>query len=361
MTSNAIPEILKNPLRGEGIKEQTGLAKGEIETDGSAARALYEQCPVASVTPLIDHTELAALTGIAKLHLKDERERMGLGAFKAVGAAYAIAKQAAEKADPNDAEAMGQALKGTTFVCASAGNHGISLAAGAKVFGANAVVYLAETVPTDFADRLRAKGARVIIEGDNYEASLEASIKAAKDNDWYLLADGTWEGYVEPARDVMEGYLIMGNEVADQLDEPPTHVFLQCGVGGLASGCAAAARVRWGDDVTLIVVEPDAAPALIESVKAGKVVETTGPVSTMGRLDCKTPSHLALKYLAREADYFITITDNAVDESLKICAQHGVTTSPSGGAGLAALHQIDPTKIGLTKNSRVVCYISEGE
>ncbi len=353
--------ILKNPLRGSGLSSEAGMAAGTIETDAGAARALYALCPVAMETPLIDADGLAKEIGVAELHLKDERQRMGLGSFKALGATYAIAKMAAARADAHDAAAMKTALEGVTFVCASAGNHGLSMAAGARLFGAKAVVYLADTVPENFAEKLRSKDSIVIREGDDYEASLEAAEKAAEGNGWFLLADGTWEGYSDPARDVMEGYLIMGHEAADQAATAPTHVFLQAGVGGLAAGMGAAVRTRWGNDVHIIIVEPEAAPALIESVKADKVVDTTGPVSTMGRLDCKTPSHLALKYLALEADTFLTIDDDSVSESIEYLKETGIATTPSGGAGIAALHHLGHQKeeLGIGESSRVLCIISE--
>lgn len=353
--------VLANSWRGEGLPQQTGMADGEVETDAQAARMLFAACPAAAATPLAAAPELATKFGVASLRLKDERHRMGLGSFKALGAVHAIAKQAAMVADVSDAGAMEKALTGETFVCASAGNHGLSVAAGATLFGAQAVVLLADTVPEEFAERLRTKGAEVMRAGADYEESMEASKQLAADRGWNLLSDGSWEGYSDPARDVMEGYLIMGHEAADQMSEPPTHVFLQAGVGGLAAGMTAAVRVCWGDDVTVVVVEPDAAPALYESIEAGKVVNTSGPVSNMGRLDCKTPSHLALKYLAREADFFQLVSDEQVKETLELMAVHGAATTPSGGAGVGGLHHIGEGRdvIGLDATSRVLCIVSE--
>ena len=356
-------ELIANPLRGKGLAQLDGLAAGEVETDARAAIALYQHCPIKQQTPVESKPQLAQIANVGEVWLKLESERMGLGSFKALGAAYAIAKEAAKRVDASDAQAMSRALEGEVFICASAGNHGLSVAAGARLFGARAVVLLADTVPEGFADRLREKGAEVVRAGADYEASMAASKIMAEQNGWQLLSDGSWLGYADPPRDVMEGYLIMGHEVADQLEYPPTHVFLQAGVGGLAAGCAATARARWGEDVTLIVVEPSAAPALIESVKAGQCVDTTGPVSSMGRLDCKTPSHLALKYLAREADHFLTIDDQSVEQVVEQLVDHDVPTSPSGAAGLAALLNLsaaDQQRMGLTPTSRVLCYISEG-
>ena len=354
--------MMINPLRGAGLASEDGLATGHVETDAAAAKALFAHCPAAHETALIGHDALAQQFGVGTLSLKDERNRMGLGSFKALGAAYAIAKMAAARADAGDSEAMAGALKGQTFVCASAGNHGLSMAAGAKLFGAQAVVYLSDTVPQDFAERLEAKGARVVREGANYEASMDASKKAAADNGWLLLSDGTWLGYSDPARDVMEGYLIMAHEVADQMAEPPTHIFLQAGVGGLAAACAAAARTCWGGGVKLIVVEPKAAPALYESIKAGTSGETSGPVSSMGRLDCKTPSHLALKYLAKEADAFMLIDEDEVAQTVALLGENGIAASPSGAAGVSGLHHLGDAgqALGIDGQSRVLAYISEG-
>ena len=348
-------EAIVNPLRGKGLLDETGMAGGSVETNATAARLLYSQCPVAHQTPLEDFAKLAELFEVEKIHLKREDYRMGLGSFKALGAAHAIAKLAAQRADPNDIAAMGAALTGETFICASAGNHGLSVAAGAKLFGAKAVVVLSETVPQGFAERLGQNGAEVIRAGDDYEASMEQSKRLAANNGWRLLSDGSWAGYSDPARDVMEGYLVMGHEAADQIDQPPTHLFLQAGVGGLAAACAAVARQRWGNNVELVVVEPEAAPALFESIKAGHCVDTTGPVSSMGRLDCKTPSHLALKYLAREADRFAVIDDELVGTTVKILAGYGINTTPSGAAGVAAIQQMQ-----LDQTARILCFISEG-
>ncbi|WP_169569946.1 pyridoxal-phosphate dependent enzyme [Sneathiella limimaris] len=353
--------IIANPIRGKGLSDQAGFETGTIVTNPKAALNLMSQCPVGHTTPLLDKTELADELGIAKLFIKDERGRMELGSFKALGAAFAIAKQAAIRMEDLPSLTPENSLSGTTFVCASAGNHGLSMAAGARVFGATAVVYLSETVPESFAEKLRAKNAVVVREGTDYEASMDAARKAAQDNDWQLLSDSSWLGYSEPARDVMEGYLIMGAEIGDQLAEAPSHVFLQAGVGGLASAAAAMCRYLWQDTPEIIVVEPSEAPCLIESIEAGKPVKTSGLVSNMGRLDCKEPSHLALRYLSKEADYFMTIDDEMAQSTCQWLKEFGLASTPSGIAGIAGLKTVkehDALK-SLTGSSTVLTFMSE--
>ena len=123
----------------------------------------------------------------------------------------------------------------------------------------------------------------------------------------------------------------------------------------MAGACAAYFRKVWGEAPRIIVVEPEAAPALYNSVQAGAFVTTTGPVSNMGRLDCKEASLIALKGLARDADAFALITDEEASAVLPELAALGLETSQSGGAGLAALRHL-----GLPADARVLCILSEG-
>ena len=342
-------DILDNPYKGAGLDHP---ALGEIPwtaADAAAPQALTSRCPRAARTPLIDATTLAQDTGVASVHIKDERGRMGLGSFKALGAAYVIACDAAS----GDASAR-------TYVTASAGNHGMSVAAGAAAFGAKAQVYIAETVPEAFAERLREQGAEVIREGAVYEDSMAAAARAAEEKGLTLLSDSSWPGYFERPHRLMEGYLVLMAEAVAQIPTPPTHIFLQAGVGGLAGACAAHARAVWGDAPKIIVVEPEAAQALTASVKAGAPVVAPGPVSMMGRLDCKEPSLIALKSLARDADHFLTISEGEADFGTMRAADAGIASTPSGAAGVSALLAASSEgALELSDTSRVLLVLSE--
>lgn len=341
-------EALENRYRGKGLP---GLSPLE-GVDAKAVAALLAQCPRHAATPLLDCPDLAKLAGIARLTIKDERARMGLGSFKALGAAYAIARQAACVGGD-----LRRALKGRTYVTASAGNHGMSVAAGARVFGAAAVIYLSRTVPEDFARRLQAKGARVVREGADYEASMQAAASAAKAHDWILLSDSSWPGYVDMPFRVMEGYRQLATEIVADIADVPSHVLLQAGVGGLAAAVAAELRLAWGEELQVIVVEPEVAPALIESIRAGRVVVTEGPESVMGRLDCKTASMLALADLARDADSFVTLSEADAMAGNRAVAEAGLASTASGAAGIAALLA---GLEGIDLDSHVLCILSEG-
>ncbi|MEY1557289.1 pyridoxal-phosphate dependent enzyme [Yoonia sp. R2331] len=313
-------------------------------TDAATVATRLAHCPTHAETPLV---KVAGLADVATLWVKDERGRMGLGSFKALGAAYVIARDAEDGA-----------AKGRTYVTASAGNHGMSVAAGARVFAANSVVYIAQTVPEVFAKRLQAEGARVVLAGANYAESMAAAAAAADQNGWTLLSDSSWAGYTTIPHRLMEGYVQMAAEAVAQVDAIPTHIFLQAGVGGLAGAVAAYARKIWGDAPRIVVVEPEAAPALMESARAGRAVVTSGPDSNMGRLDCKEPSLIALNGLARDADDFVTISDAAAEASMPVLAQAGLATTPSGGAGIVAVMEAGAA-LGLSPDARVLCILSE--
>ena len=354
-----IKEIITNPFFSKGLPADNGIDL--VSTNVESVRELLKYCPRADRTPLSISPELANKIGVQNIWFKDERERMGLGSFKALGAAYVIASHAA-KVTPIESpfEVWEKSLNGTTYVTASAGNHGLSLAAGARLFGAKAVIYFSKTVPQSFAEKIQSYGAEVVINGNNYEESMSHAQKAAEDNNWILLSDVTWEGY-DMGLKVMEGYLAAAAEAYEDCPQIPTHIFLQCGVGGFAASMAAYARKIYGNDPKIIIVEPTKAPVVIESIKAGRAVEVKGDVSNMGRLDCKTPSTRALSSLARTSTHFMTITDEDAYDCLDELAKYGFATSPSGGAGYAGL--IDAmkhnNKLDLNSSSDVMLFLTE--
>ena len=313
----------------------------DVILESAKPAELLSACPKYKPTPLLKRS-----VQNNSIWIKDETERMGLGAFKALGGVYAVGSIIAKKQDlpiKTDSfflDEFKSCARNITFVCASAGNHGLAVAAGAQIFGAKARIHLSDTVPEDFALRLKDKNAEVVRSGANYEESIEAAIKDANDSGAIHLADGSWPGYIEPPRLVMEGYTIMAKELReefDQLNDWPTRVYLQAGVGGFAAAIAFEIRKSWRVQPEILIVEPDAAPCLKESIENGEIMTVEGPVSDMGRLDCKTPSLIAFEILSSAANDFCLITEEQAKDAVRIAGEMGLATSPSGAAGLAAL------------------------
>ncbi|GGE45245.1 PLP-dependent lyase/thiolase [Primorskyibacter flagellatus] len=305
----------------------------------TGAADLLALCPRYAETPLRE----VVFDG-RRVLVKDESARMGLGSFKALGGIYAVARLLEQATGVMlDSAAALDRMRGSAadqaFVCASAGNHGLAVATGARLFGAAATVVLSDAVPEAFADRLRARGAEVLRRGATYEDSVASAIAFAEQSGAIHLADSSWPGYTEPPRLVMEGYAVLADEMQVRFDASgdwPDHVYLQAGVGGLAAAVARQIRTRWSVQPRITVVEPDAAACLARSHAAGRLVTARGPVSSMGRLDCKEPSMLAFDILRTAADRFVTVTDAQAEEAATRFTATGLPTTPSGAAGLAA-------------------------
>lgn len=307
--------------------------------------ALLSCCPVYSCTPLVEATALARDLGLSALWVKDETSRMNLGSFKALGGAFAVVQLLLDRAGVADpmSPAAKETAKGLTFITASAGNHGLSVAAGAQVIAAQAKVVLSDAVPEAFARRIERTGAEVIRVDGSYEDSVAEAVRLARDEGWIHLADGSWEGYTHQPSLVMEGYTVLAEECRaafTEIGDWPTHVLLQAGVGGLAAATSAHIREYWPEQPEIIIVEPDAAPCLHDSVKARRLVRASGPVSNMGRLDCKDASMLAFETLRHDADAFVTVSDAAASQAVVALAGAGIDTTPSGAASLAALRDL---------------------
>ena len=358
--------ILKNDQFPKGLCQPNGVE--ELKVDTSFLKFLLSFCPNYRVTDLINSKKLAQNLKIKSLYIKDERERFNLGSFKATGATFAIAKMAYNLLDnKNDItkKSLAESLRTYTFVTASAGNHGISMAVGARLFGSKAVVFLSKTVPKSFSRKLESYGARVVFSGKNYEESMRDAENYSKKSNHVLLSDSTWDTCYSGI-DVMEGYLILIEEIFDQLTECKqtssiTHVFLQAGVGGFAAAMAALIRKKFQKSLKIIVVEPSSANTLFESIKNKKPTKVDGVDSVMGRLDCKEPSISALYSLSRTSNYFMHLSDEYVEEKTLFLKSLGVETSASGGAGLAGLIYASSNRLfGIEKDSQALIFLTEG-
>lgn len=315
-----------------------------FEPDYQRAWGCVTACPVYKPTSVLDIVDDGRLVWV-----KDESTRLGLGSFKALGGVYAVAQLVLEKVATesgqrptidallsDEVRAIAQTM---TFVCASAGNHGMAVAAGAKLLGATARVYLSDEVPISFARRLEERGATVCVSGASYEQSLEAANKDASDTGALLLADGSWQGYTHPPSLVMEGYTVIASELYNMFKQTqswPTDVYLQAGVGGMAAAVAVMIRKRWLVQPRIVVVEPTAADCLAQSAAKKQLIEVTGPISNMGRLDCKAPSLLAFQALSQCDVQYLTISDSEASNAVLALGYYGLQTTPSGAAGFAA-------------------------
>jgi diaminopropionate ammonia-lyase len=313
------------------------------------------------------------------IRLKDESGRFGLGSFKALGGAYAVVNLLAGELARRDiapsassADLAGgryaEATSRITITSATDGNHGRAVAWAAARFHCRCVIYIHATVSAGREAAIAAFGAEVRRVPGTYDDAVRACARDAAAHGWFVVSDTSWPGYTEVPRDIMQGYRLMADEAADQwTGPPPTHVFIQGGVGGAAAAVAVQTRARWSQPPpAVVVVEPDRAACLLASARAGRLTAVEGDLDTiMAGLACGEPSLLAWQELERATTAFMAIPDAAAIDTMRYLAAQGIVAGESGAAGLAAvrLALADPdarAALGLGPESRVLAFSTEG-
>ena len=333
-------------------------------------------------TPLLALPGLASELGLAAIHLKDEGQRLGLGSFKALGGAYALMRlveaEAAARLNrpiaPEDllTPAVRAVAATMTFACATDGNHGRSVAQGAQLIGARAVIFVHEGVSQGRIDAIARFGAEIVRVAGNYDDSVTEAARVSAARGWTVLSDTSWPGYEHIPGLVMQGYTALVREALADLPKPPTHVFLQAGVGGFAASVAGHMAVLLGaarPHVT--VVEPARAACLYASASAARIVKVRDAEPTvMAMLECYEPSLIAYRVLSRMADGFMTVEEeDALSVMRRLAApaagDPAVVAGESGAVGLAGAIAVlrDPPlaeRIGLGPEARLLVINTEG-
>jgi diaminopropionate ammonia-lyase len=333
-------------------------------------------------TPLRGLPGLAAALGVASIGIKDESFRLGLGSFKALGGSYAVIRLLLERAEqelgrPVDiseihSEAVRRIAAGMTVACATDGNHGRSVAAGAQLIGARAVIFVHSGVSDERVEAIARFGARMVRVEGTYDDSVAEADRVCRENNWTVVSDTSWPGYERIPGLVMQGYTAMLNEVLRETPEPPTHVFIQAGVGGLAAAVAGYFDVVYGKSrPRFIIVEPERAACLYESARAGTPTKIAhGEPTIMAMLECYEPSLVAWRILSRTADAFMTVSETDAMRAMRdlaapLAKDPPIVAGESGGAGLAGLRRAleDPSArkaLGLDTSSRIFLINTEG-
>ena len=376
------PRHLRNPNAASVAERQRVVTEALPRADHEAARREITSWPGYAPTPIVSLEGTARAAGVTALLYKDEAHRFALGSFKALGGAYAVLRVLqdhlrargieATAADLIDGSHLGL-VRDVTVACATDGNHGRSVAWGARMFGCACRIYIHAGVSKDREEAIAAYGATMVRTGGDYDQSVHQCAHEAAENGWVLTADtNAGGGSPDVPRMVTMGYTIMVDEMMDQLDRAPTHVFIPAGVGGLAAAIAGHWARRAGADAPrMVVVEPHAADCVYRSLATGAPTEVDGNVdSFMACLSAGEVSPVAWPILRACVDDVVTIPDEAAAETMRALAEgrHGdapLVSGESGCAPVAALLALanEPelrAALGLDGRSRVVAIGSEG-
>ena len=378
-------ELMLNPAADSGLSY--GPEQAEVlNADGLArAREVISAWPGYAPTPLVQLDGIASSLNIASLHYKDEGQRFGLKSFKPLGGAYAVARLLLDELPAKTGAtevAIDDLLTGTykehcaefTVTAATDGNHGRSVSWGARMFGCRCVIFINEAVSVGREQAIASFGAEVRRNPGSFDDAVRAAQKSAVTEGWHVIPDTSDGVTVNAPRNVTQGYAVMAAEVIEQLpdDLPPTHIFLQAGVGGMAAAtCGQFWQTFETNRPRSILVEPYSAACWFESLKARRPVALSGDVdSLMGGLSCGEISLLAWKILRTGAHAAMKISDDAAAETMRLLADGRFGDTPlvageSGVAGLAGFLAManDPESrelLGIDDKSRIMVFGTEG-
>ena len=313
-----------------------------------------------SPSPLLLLNKLSKELNLNKIYYKDESKRFDLKSFKALGGAYAVEK-------------VTKGNKDITVSTATAGNHGRSVAWGARKLGLKCKIFISEYVSDARSKAMEDLGAVVVKVKGNYEKSLIECIKQSTDNNWQIVQDVAWKNYMLVPTLTMAGYSVMMKEIVDQLNnEEITHIFLQAGVGGMAGAMVAGAARYLKNIPRMIVVEPDSAACVMESIKTGKI-EKINIVreSLMGGMSCGEPSPVPWEILKKSVNNCISLPDDDIGKAMNLFANASfgddkIIAGENSAPGVISLiascnNENIKNKINLNSSSNVLLIGCEGD
>ena len=359
------------------LRSLDGMEDAHFGRGAAAVLEALARCPAYRATPLRDLPGAARACGVGALWVKDETARFGLDSFKALGGVFAVLTLAAERAgrrlaDLDSLEPLREASRELVFCAATDGNHGRSVAAGARLVGARCVIFVHEHVAEGRRALLAESGAELTVIAGHYDDAVAACRREAERNGWQLVADvaGPGEDGGVPTL-VSRGYLALAHELRGQLgDEVPTHVFVQAGVGGLAAAMAAAFSAFGWEQTRLVIVEPAVAACLRLAAERGEPVPVTGDIdSVMGMLSCGMASSAAWPLLQGRVYAYLSLPEDSAESAARWLAQHSdplILAGLSGAAGVAGLRLALATselagKLALGPEARVLLLATEGD
>ena len=338
----------------------------------------HQKLPFYTATPLVEAPLTAARLGVRHVWVKDESSRLGLPAYKILGASWAIYRELETRLGPfqpwSNLDELKEQLKNidVTLVTATDGNHGRAVARMAKWLGLKAHIFVPDDMVLVRREAIREEGAQIEVVNGTYDDAVIKSAEMAGDK-YLVISDTAWEGYERVPSWVVEGYGTIFREIDEQLRifgaEQPHVVAVQMGVGSLAS--AVVRHYRSSNHTTHILgVEPTHAACILHSLEADELKEVPGPhISIMAGLNCGKPSSLAWPLLRNGLSGSVAVDDSFAKEAMRLLARDGIISGESGAAGLAGLlailthgNEIDITrqKFGIDHNSSLLVISTEG-
>ncbi|MCI6175804.1 diaminopropionate ammonia-lyase [bacterium] len=377
-----------NTMPKSGDRQLAVMALDEV----ARAQAFHKSFPQYTVTPLARLDGMAGRLGLGGLFVKDESYRFGLNAFKVLGGSFAMARYIAEEMGRDVSEMSYDYLTSqtfrdefgqATFFTATDGNHGRGVAWAANKLGQKAVVHMPKGSTRTRFDNIAKEGAQVTIEEVNYDDCVRmAAAEAAATPHGVVVQDTAWDGYEKIPSWIMQGYGSMACEAAQQLRQisvnRPTHIFVQAGVGSLASAMVGYfTNLFPNDPPRFIIMEAAAADCLYQGAVAndGAPRIVGGDLQTiMAGLACGEPNTIGWDILRNHATAFLSCPDWVSAKGMRMLGapvqgDPRVISGESGAVGMGVISTImedDACRelreaLELDRNSQVLMFSTEGD
>lgn len=338
----------------------------------------HRRLPGYAETPLVSAPSIAEALGVGSVLLKDESSRLGLPAFKILGASWAVYRALdvrlggfAEWATIDDLRRQLDPLRPLTLSAATDGNHGRAVAWMARLLGFDAKIYVPAGTAQARIDGIASEGAPVTVVDGTYDEAVALAAGDASER-CLVISDTSWPGYEDVPGWVIDGYSTILAEVEDQLRErnasAPDLVAVQIGVGALATAVVTHFR-QPGSHPDIVGVEPLRAACMLSSIEAGEIVSVPGPHdSIMAGLNCGEPSMLAWPNVSAGVDVFVAVDDERAREAMRLLADADIVAGETGAAGLAGLLELfggsqqDHYRqaLGIDETTSILLFITEG-
>jgi diaminopropionate ammonia-lyase len=310
--------------------------------------------PSYRATPLVGLPELAAELGVGAVLVKDESDRLGLPAFKILGASWAVNCALSKRGGfdtpatglPELRERVGNAA--ITLVTATDGNHGRAVARMAQLLGLAARVYVPAGTTAKTLKAIADEGAQVVQTDLRYDDVVRAAASSTTNRPAdILIQDTAWRGYEEIPQWIVDGYSTMFDEIDAQLGErAPDLIAVPTGVGSLLQAAlrhypSTGSGRRPSTKPAVLAVEPVTAACVTASLAAGKPisVDTSQPTSMAG-LNCGTVSTIAWPAIRDTLAAAVVVTDDQARAAMQRLHELGVPAGPSAAASLAGVRVV---------------------
>ena len=229
------------------------------------------------------------------------------------------------------ANLLTRAVPGAGVVAASGGNHGVAVAYAAQKLGIRARIYVPTVASPSKVARIRSYGADLVIAGDRYADSLEASEAWARES-------GALRIHAYDQLETVLGQGTLGLEMDGQVPDLDT-LLVAVGGGGLVGGIAAwySSKISAGA-MKIVAVEPIAAPTLTYALRAGEPVDSPAGGIAADSLAPRRVGELIFPIAQKLVDRVVLVSDESIAEAQDaLWTNLQIAAEPGGAATLAAL------------------------